>query len=95
MGIKYEIRYHEAAVKEDIPRLSSERKKRIKTAIEVRLSSLPDLYGKPLRRSLKGYRKLRVGDYRVIFRIEGKTVKIFIIGHRSVVYARAEGRLLA
>lgn len=95
MGVVFEIRYHEAVVKEDIARLSSEWKKRIKTAIEARLSSLPDLYGKPLRRSLKGYRKLRVGDYRVIFRIEGKAVKIFIIGHRSVVYKNAEGRLLS
>lgn len=95
MGVNFEIRYHEAVVKEDIPRLSSEWKKRIKTAIEARLSSLPDLYGKPLRRSLKGYRKLRVGDYRVIFRIEGETVKIFIIGHRSVVYKNVEGRLLS
>ena len=88
-----EIRYHEAVVKEDIPCLSGEWKTRIKTAIETRLFSLPDLYGKPLRRSLKGYRKLRVGDYRVIFRIEEKTVKIFIIGHRSAVYKNAERRL--
>lgn len=93
MGVIFEICYHEAVAKEDIPRLSSERKNRIKTAIETRLSSLPDLYGKPLRRSLKGYRKLRVGDYRVIFKIEAKTVKIFIIGHRSAVYKNAEGRL--
>lgn len=95
MGVIFEIRYHEAVVKEDIPRLSSEWKNRIKTAIETRLSSLPDLYGKPLRRSLKGYRKLRVADYRVIFRIETKVVKIFLIGHRSVVYKNAEGRLLS
>jgi len=43
----------------------------------------PELYGKPLRRSLKGYRKLRVGDYRVIFRIEKHFIKIFVIQHRS------------
>jgi mRNA interferase RelE/StbE len=61
-------------------------KKKIHRAILERLTTKPDLYGKPLRRSLKGYRKLRVGDYRVIFRIEKNIVKIFIIQHRSRVY---------
>jgi mRNA interferase RelE/StbE len=93
MGIIFTIHYHELVAKEDILRLSGELRKRIKTAIETRLSSFPDLYGKPLRRSLRGYRKLRVGDYRVIFRIEGQSVKIFFIGHRSAVYENAEGRL--
>ncbi|MDP3997816.1 MAG: type II toxin-antitoxin system RelE/ParE family toxin [bacterium] len=51
------------------------------------------LYGKPLRRSLKGYRKLHVGDYRVIFRIAGHAVKILIIQHCSRVYDVAPKRL--
>ncbi|MDP3792165.1 MAG: type II toxin-antitoxin system RelE/ParE family toxin [bacterium] len=45
-----------------------------------------------MRRSLKGYRKLRVGDYRVIFKIEQKTVKVLIIGHGSVVYDKISKR---
>lgn len=35
-------------------------------AIETRLIERSDFYGKPLRRSLKGYRKFRLGDYRVV-----------------------------
>ena len=88
----FEIVYHHLVVSHDIPKLSSEWKKKVRRAVEERLVTRPDLYGKPLRRSLKGYRKLRVGDYRVIFKIEKSTVKVFIIGHRSVVYDEAGKR---
>ena len=84
--MSFEIVYHEAVVAEDIPKPSTAHKKRIKSAIKGKIVIEPEIFGKPLRHSLKGYRKLRVGDYRVIFRIEKKTVKIFCIGHRSTVY---------
>jgi mRNA interferase RelE/StbE len=82
----FAILYHELVVREDIAKLPKAWRARIKQAIETRLTSQPDLYGKPLRRSLKGYRKLRVGDYRVIFRIEEQGVYIFSIQHRKQVY---------
>lgn len=88
----YTIAYHEAVVEEDIPRLSKSIKERVRLAIEKKLTIHPEVFGKPLRRTLKGYRKLRVGDFRVIFRIEKKTVKIFIIDHRSTVYTDVEKR---
>ena len=91
-GDKFSIVYHHLVVSHDIPELSKDWKEKIKRAIEERLTAHPDLYSKPLRRSLKGYRKLRVGDYRVIFKIEKNTVKIFIIQRRSVVYKEMEKR---
>ena len=84
--MKFAIQYHEAVVKEDIPKLPKINRERIKKAIEEKLTNYPEQFGKPLRRSLKGYRKLRVGDYRVIFRIEKRIVKILIIQHRTIVY---------
>lgn len=89
----FQVVYHPLVGSEDIPKLPSAWRKRVHGAIEQRLMSSPDLYGKPLRRSLRGYRKLRAGDYRVIFRIEKNTVKILIISHRSVVYSQIEKRL--
>lgn len=89
----YILHYHELVMKEDIPTLSAEWRDRIRIAIEDRLTTYPEKYGKPLRRSLKGYRKLRVGDHRVIFRIERQSVKVFVIQHRSCVYKTAEKRL--
>ena len=82
----YEIIYVDKAVKDDIPKISGLYKDRVKKAIETKLITEPDLFGKPLRRSLRGYLKLRVGDYRIIFRIENKKVKIFAIAHRKEVY---------
>lgn len=88
----FSVAYHQLVIKQDIPKLSSAWKQKIQSAIETRLMTRPDLYGKPLRKSLKDYRKLRVGDYRVIFRIEDTTVKILIIAHRSVVYNKVHKR---
>ena len=88
----FRVVYHHRVVSDDIPKLSAAWRKKIQHAINDRLTTHPDLYGKPLRRSLKGYRKLRVGDYRVIFRIEKKTVKVVIVAHRSAVYDVAQKR---
>ena len=93
MGIKFKILYHDKVVKEDIPKLSSIYQKRIKVAIEQKLTTEPETFGTPLRKSLRNYQKLRVGNYRVIFRIEDMTIKILIIAHRSVVYKNSTKRL--
>lgn len=91
--MSYEILYQEEVKRFDIPKLSPEWRVRIKNNIEKKLTTNPEVFGKPLRRSLKGYRKLRISDWRVIFRIEGLKVKIFVIGHRSIVYTIATRRL--
>lgn len=86
MAVTFEIIYHPKVVTDDIPRLSASWRTRIREAIEEKLSTSPDFFGKPLRRSLKGFRKLRVGDYRVVFRIQGTRVIVVAILHRAVVY---------
>ncbi len=82
----YLIEYHELVVKEDIPRLGKKEKDRVRKSIESKLVSVPETFGKPLRRSLKGYRSLRAGDYRVVFKVVGKVVRVLAIKHRSRVY---------
>ena len=94
MAVTFEVVYHKAVVKDDIPRLSQPWKEKIQNSIEEKLTSNPDFFGKPLRRSLKGYRKLRVGDYRVVFRIQGARVLVLAILHRSIVYQEAALRSL-
>jgi mRNA interferase RelE/StbE len=86
MEIIYAIQYHPQVISDDIPKISPTWRVKISTAIETKLKTAPDLYGKPLRRALKGYRKLRVGDYRVVFLIENRKVVIRAIVHRSTVY---------
>lgn len=92
MALAFEIVYAKIVVEEDIQRLAPPWKIKIQAAIEEKLFEYPDVYGKPLRRSLKGYRKLRVGDYRIVFRITESKVLIFAILHRSVVYKEMEKR---
>lgn len=82
----FEIRYHPDVKAVDIPLLNENLKIRIKTAIESRLTVAPHQYGEPLRKSLKGYWKLRVGDYRVVFKAVNNEVWIFGIIHRKKVY---------
>jgi len=88
MGIKYQIRYLEEVVQKHIPSLPSGAKTLIKRAIEERLTVDPVGFGKPLRYSLKGHRRLRVSNYRIVYRIEGEseTVIIVSIKHRKDVY---------
>ncbi|OHA24797.1 MAG: hypothetical protein A3D52_01990 [Candidatus Taylorbacteria bacterium RIFCSPHIGHO2_02_FULL_44_36] len=93
MEMRFDIEYHYLVEREDIPRLSRFWQDEVRLAIETKLTTRPDLYGKPLRRSIAGYKRLRVGDYRVIYRIEREIVKIMIIRHRSVVYKMIGRRL--
>jgi mRNA interferase RelE/StbE len=46
----------------------------------------PVKLGKPLRYSLLGFRRLRVGDWRIIYRINGEVVEIVKIGNRKDIY---------
>ncbi len=87
--------YHPLVVKKDIPALPKKIRARIKKAIEQRLANQPLHYGKPLRYSLKGHRRLRVGEWRVVYRIEnrGKKVIVLIICNRKNVYSSLGPRL--
>jgi mRNA interferase RelE/StbE len=89
----YEVLYSNEVVKKDLPKILEPWKSGVKQAIETKLVTRPEVYSRPLRRSLRGYRKLRVGGYRIVFRIEGQKVKVFVIQHRSTVYVAAPERL--
>ncbi len=83
----YKIEYV-ASVKDDLKSISKAEKEQIKKAIEKKLATNPIEFGKPLQYSLKGLRRLRAGNYRIIFKIEEdeKSVLIVKIGHRKEVY---------
>lgn len=89
--MNYRIVYH-PKVKDDIKKLNKNQQDRVKNAITNRLQTEPEKYGNPLRRSLKGYWKLRVGDVRVVFKISKKEILILAILHRKSVYETATDR---
>ncbi|MBF0208598.1 MAG: type II toxin-antitoxin system RelE/ParE family toxin [Oligoflexia bacterium] len=74
--------------KDDIKKIGHSEKQRIKKNIEEKLTLDPIGFGKPLQYSLKGCRRLRVGDWRVVYQIEpeSNTILIVKIGHRKEVY---------
>ena len=82
----YIIEFADSVITNDIPSIPMPHKERIKKAIRERLSQEPLKLGKPLKASLFGYRSLRVGDWRIIYKVAENTVRIAKIGNRKDVY---------
>lgn len=91
--MSYKIRYHPDVRDKDLSKINRNIQKRIKAAIEKRLLVAPERYSEPLRRTLKGYRKLRAGDYRIILKLHDEDILILGICHRKDVYERMEWRI--
>lgn len=79
----FAVKYHPDVKKIDLPRINMKMQERIRKAIESRLMTAPQQYGVPLRKNLRGYWKLRVGDYRVVFKVEGAVAYVLCIRHRK------------
>lgn len=79
------IRWNRHALKE-AKALSSTDRRRIVTAVEA-LRDDP-LHGRPLHAEWKGFRRLRVGEHRVIYAFDGAELLISVIrvAHRREVY---------
>ena len=91
----YKLKYHPDVKRSDLPKIDAKNRRVIKRTIENRLTTQPEAYGKPLRRTLKGYWKLRIGDYRVVFKISSDSIFIFGIIHRKKVYRLIKKRIEA
>ena len=89
----FQIKYHPAVREIDLPPINMKMRERIRRAIESRLMTAPQEYGLPLRKNLGGYWKLRVGDYRIVFKIEGEIVFVLAIRHRKNIYEDVQGRI--
>jgi mRNA interferase RelE/StbE len=56
-------------------------------AVITRLEQRPDVSGaKPLREEWKGHYRIRLGDWRVIFRVVRPDLIVVRVAHRSIVY---------
>lgn len=85
-------------VKNDLTELGTSRAQRVLKVIEDRIiNSEPDKSGKPLAGNLAGYRRMRTGDMRIIYRVIEEKIEIFItaVGNRrdEEVYDLAVKRL--
>ena len=89
--MKFEIFFYNE-VHNDLKEIPKKFLEKIKDAIDVKLKEKPEYYGIPLRGSLKPYRKLRIGDYRIVFRIDNEKIYILAALHRKKVYDVAGNR---
>ncbi|WP_434732356.1 type II toxin-antitoxin system RelE family toxin [Wolbachia endosymbiont of Zygogramma bicolorata] len=87
----YTIKYLKSVREEDIPSLPENIKTGIKKAVRERLTVDPIKLGELLHHSLKGHRRLRVSNYRIIYRVNTVEHKVTIvaIGHRDTIYEKA------
>lgn len=83
------VEFVPAAVR-DLKRLDRAAAARILATLESRIASLPDprTLGSPLKGDHDGYWRWRVGDYRIVARIEDERITILVvrIAHRRQVY---------
>lgn len=79
MTIVWTVRIHKLVLSEDFKSISHPEQAKILKDIRKKLTVDPYSYGKPLTGELKGYFRLRVGDYRVIYRIKEDTIEVLVI----------------
>lgn len=90
----YKIKYHRLVLTVDVPKLPRKIQLQIEKAIREKIGVHPEQFGKPLRKSLKGHRRLRIGDYRILYSSADETITIWAILHRSIIYKESLKRLI-
>jgi mRNA interferase RelE/StbE len=84
--VKYRLVYTHRAIR-DIDAFDTSVKQRIGKTL-LRNESDPLQHAEPLKQSELGSYRFRIGDYRVVFDIEGSEVVILRVGHRRDIYRR-------
>ena len=76
---------YKKSVEKDLARLDKADARRILNKIEETLPAKADTMP-TLKGQFSGFRKFRVGDYRVIFVILGTDVQVLRVGNRKEIY---------
>ena len=75
----WSVKFHPLVLREDFKKIDPESQKRIVKQIAKKLRIDPEKYGKALSGELHGYWRLRVGDYRVIYRIIKNKIEVLVV----------------
>lgn len=84
--MKYKLVYTRRAER-DIKKLESDTKDRISKTL-LRYQEEPLKFSEKLSDPVLGEHRFRIGDYRVIFDIEGSEIVVLRVGHRREIYRR-------
>ena len=79
------IEWTEGATK-DLERLDKPIARRILRRLAWVSKNFQSIVPEPLTGELKGTFKLRIGNWRAVYTVEGKVIVIQFIGHRSEIY---------
>lgn len=84
----YLIEFTKKVKEQQLSKIPKTMRQRVLKAIESRLTISPNDVGKPLVKEWREHRRIRVGDYRVIYRVFEDRVLVLIveIDHRKDVY---------
>jgi len=74
----WEITYHHEVV-DDLEIIGPSAARRVIKAIDTKLSLQPLQFGAPLSGNLADFRKLRVGDYRVVYQVQEQYVVVYVL----------------
>ncbi len=82
---------YKRSVKKDLKEIPKNMRDTLEKAIETKLMVDSIQFGFPLKKNLKELMKLRVGNYRIVYSVQKKTIMVFVIkiGHRKEVYKKA------
>lgn len=75
----WQITIHRLVVEEDFRKIPPFKQKLILRTIKKRLSLEPQAFGKPLSGGFSGLWRLRIDDYRVIYRILKEQITVIVI----------------
>jgi mRNA interferase RelE/StbE len=88
-ALQWSVEFDDRARRE-LRKLDPPIQREILSYLRERITSSPDprAFGKPLRKNLAGLWRYRVGNYRLICRIEDERVVVLVlkVGHRREVY---------
>ena len=75
----WQIKIHRLVYKEDFKKIPVNDQKRVIQVIHKKLSIDPEAYGKPLSGEFAGYFRLRIEDYRAVYRIIKNEIVVLVI----------------
>ena len=87
MSEPYELRYTEHA-RSNLKRLDKATIRRIHQKLKRLAANAGELSHYPLKGEFKGLYRLRIGDYRAIYRLDhnSRLLEVKAVGHRSTIY---------
>ncbi len=87
-GPRYELRFRPAALRQ-LRKLDSQIARRIKSTTET-LRTEPRPPGVKAPTGQRGWLRIRVGDYRIVYEVRDSKLVVLVIqiGHRSQIYDR-------